>query len=265
MTELEKLIQTEIKNDNPDFFTLLELYSEHPSSKRNIVITCEQRFRHGEQQAKLVYECEKLIGEKKFSGKRAIIHAIPKKGIKIVKETKIEVPENYEYTVKYDDLPEDLKKLVIEKGSLYSEMDLIKKELNAVGPKNDDSSIKKRKEIRERIEEISNKIKAIHKLLVKYDSTKEYDLSELEEKIEGDPQWTDESLIEEYKINENSWEANKLLLKNLQSLVPKQLERAKTSAKEDTKKKNAEEAVKGLAVIELLKKYFEENPEAKGE
>lgn len=383
MSDINNEIKEYLKQDNPDYFTGLNLYASHPDARKNIVRTCELRAKHGTQQRKLIYELERCIGAKKYSGKRAIIKEMPNVPFNIIKNTEKEAPQNFEYSVKYEDLPEELQKLVVEKGEAYNKLDKLKKEIAATGTKNDDKSVKFRQEKNVEMQKLSERIKEIHEYLMNFESPelqekiKERDalvvvigkktdalnvlLNELgedniilitnkdikmnklletneklkdneddasksiieeneitisilleerneiidaldskkfkqyneleselkiiqedadviqkeisdfhnsfnstEKEIKNSPEeWNEETLNEEYKYQDMTWAEKKILYKNLQSSVAKQLERAANkNSKEKTRQQNALKAIKGGAMLDILKAYFDENPEA---
>lgn len=271
MENLNQTIQEYLAQEEPDFLEGVRLYAQHPKAKKNLVRNFELLHNKKIMHEKLVYELEVLIGAEKYSGKCAfLITNVGTVPVKISKETEAAAPKNFEYTVKFADLPEDLKKLAVEKGKLYSELATLKKSLAAIGKQNDDDSLDKRVSFSTKMQSVSNRIIAIHAVLVKYDVSKEIDLSALtvtadepkDDEAKTDSQWDEESIEKEFGISKMEWFQKKDLLKRLQSNVFKQLERAETSKKEATRLENKMEAEKSQAAIAVLQKFFDEFPEA---
>lgn len=275
MKSLNEKIVDFLAQEKPDFFEGLRLYANHPLSKHNLIRNFEQRYNAGIMHEKLIYELEKCIGVEKFSGKRAyLITSMGNVPVKIIKDAEIAAPKSFTYKVKFADLPEKLKKLAIEKGQIYVELDKMKKELALIGKANDDESINQRVSIRNKMQDNADKIKSIHAVLLKYDNSKEIDLSLLEidteindkenenKEIEHENNGDDPEIDNEYKLSEMNWYAKKDLLRRLQSNVAKQKERAESSKKEATRIENKREAEKGERVIAELLKFFDEFPEA---
>jgi len=383
MANLNKQIEDYLKQDKPNYFTGLKLYAQHPKARKNVIRTCELRSKHGSQQQKIIYELERCIGAEEYSGRKAIVKEMPQVPFNIMKETVKEAPEDYEYSVKYEDLPEDLQKLVIEKGEDYNEMAVLKKEITASGTKNDEKSVMLRQKKGAEMQVLSNRIKEIHDYLMEFESPqlqekiternalivvigektdavnlliealgsenlqilneKQLEMNKLldineklkdneddnsktiveeneitvailleehdairdaldsekfmqyndleselkklnedkdfvqkeidefhnsfnttEKEIQNPPEeWNEETLNAEYKYVDMSWAEKKILYKDLQSSVAKQLQRAKNEkSKEKTRQQNAFKAAKGGAMLDILKAYFDKNPEA---
>jgi len=383
MSNLDQQIKEYLKQDKPDYFVGLELYAKHTKARKNVIKTCELRSKHGSQQQKIIYELERCIGAKKYSGRKAVVKEMPQVPFNIIKETTKEAPEDYNYSVKYEDLPEDLKKLVIEKGEAYNKLNMLKKEVAATKTKNDEKSVAFRQQKYAEMQKLSERIKEIHGYLTEFESpelqekisernslvaligekidainvlieelgsdnltmldkkqiemdkfldineklkdnedensiaiveeneitvailSEEYNAikdsldsekfeqynelkSELnkinedkdsvqkeidefhnsfnatEKEVQNPPEeWNEETLNAEYKYLDMSWAEKKILYKDLQSSVAKQLQRAKNEkSKEKTRRQNALKAARGGAMLDILKAYFDKNPEA---
>ncbi|MEA1971979.1 MAG: hypothetical protein U9N34_01580 [Candidatus Cloacimonadota bacterium] len=264
MTNKNEIIFDFLKKEELPFHEALEIYSSHPKSKRNIVLASEQRYRHGSTHKKIVYELEKIAGVKKFSGRSTVLKESPKNApFRIIKDTEKVASKSFEYKIKFDDLPEDKQQLVIEKSDLYNKMDIYKKKLNVSGKKNDDDSIMKRQKLRAEMQQMSNRIKLIHKILRAFDKGEEIvDNQNKEDSISHTSTLlAQEALDKQYHYNEMSDSEKKLLLKKLQSDASKQRDRAISSIKEKTRNKNAQLAEMNERYIKFIQDFFTEQEE----
>jgi len=273
-SNLDKKIQDFLLQENPEYWEGVELYTAHPKSRQNIVVNLNQKWDKGFMHEKLITELENCIGIVAHSNKKALLkHRAAVIPYKMIDDAKAVAPVNYEYRIKLDKLPAELKALVIEKGQLYNALEKGKKELANVGQANDDQSVAKRMVILKTMKTQIDKIKSIHSLLVNYDNTRTFSAGELEilnakaaggttevEQFEDDLN-DDQKLEIEFKyLNMNYYQRKDLLVK-LRSSVPKQEQRAAETNKEDVKKKNTEKAMLGRKMIALLENYFKDTQE----
>ena len=229
---------------------------------------------------KLIYELEKLVKVEKLTFRSAVPQKPPVKlPVNLAINTQSEAPKNYEYKIPYEKLPEELKKLVVEKGQMYNTMDKSKKELAEIGEVNDDKSVARRKVILEVMHQCSDRVKKIHAILMNFEETLEFNQDEIEilkEKSVGGNQGNkvghdrmdlseEEVLDKEFEFKKMSYWQRKDLLKKLRSSVPRQEKRAEESKKEEVVKKNKEKASLGRKMIAVLEKYFEGTQEPKKE
>jgi hypothetical protein len=277
--EIEDKIKAFLAQESPEYFAGVELYEQHPEAKKNLIINFRQRYNKGSMHEKLVYELEKMIGAQVYSNRSTVLGGSPANiPYKLIKETKAEAPENYEYKVKYENLPEELKKKVIEKGQLYTYLEKLKLLLAEVGQANDEKSIESRKVIMDRMHDTVDRIKEIHTELMQFEevgtfqgfesiiSSKgvEIPIPKLDKPlpISEIPDLIDIELENEFSYLQMSYYQLKDLLIKLRSAVPKQEQRAKESKKPDVIKSNEQKAQLGRKMIALLVRYFEENKEA---
>jgi hypothetical protein len=284
--ELENKIRAFLAQDSPEYFEGVQLYANHPEAKKTLVLNFNQRFNKGSMHEKLVYELEKLVGAAVYSNRRTVLNHNPANiPYQLVSKTKVDAPENYEYKVKFEKLPDQLKKLVIEKGQLYIYLEKLKHEMSKIGTQNDETSIDGRQLIYEKMQTVSQKIKEIHAYLLEFEE-KGLVITEpvIDESVEDElvnerrllsgaevtrsllinemPELIDIELENEFAYLQMSYYQLKDLLIKLRSAVPKQEQRGKESKKPDVKKTNEEKARLGRLMIALLVKYFEENKEA---
>lgn len=270
LKKLEKKIKDYLSKENLPYWEGVELYSEHPSARRNIIINLNQIWNKEIMHTKLVYELECLVGIEIKSNRKSFLEEKPANvPYTLIDKTKVEAPVNYEYKVKFEKLPDDLKALVIEKGQLYNHLELKKKELAAIGQVNDDKSVAKRQIILKDMHRMSDKIKFIHALLVKFDESGKYEAGEIEQlkkqSVGGsnqEPERSDEEILEnEFKYLGMDYFKRKDLLTRLRSSVVKQEQRAEESDKKEIKEKNLQKAALGRKMIAILEQWFEENQE----
>lgn len=241
-----------LKQEELPFHEALRLYSQHPNARRNVVTTTERRFRHSTTHEKIVYELEKIASYDKFSGRKTVLKESPiNTHHRIIKETELKAPSNFEYKIKFEDLPKDKQALVIEKGKLYDAREIAKKEMGAVGTGNDDASVQKRQALRADIKSKSDRIVEIHQILVAYDNGEEKEQEPAKKVVIPDN--SPESILEkEFRYSKMNDAEKKLLLKKLQSDASKQRDRANTSKKETTREKNAKLAAQNEKLIEFI-------------
>ena len=277
---LEESIRAYLAQDEMEYFEGCQLYASHPSARRGVVINLEQRHEKPTMHEKLIYELEKLVKVEKLTFRSAVPQKPPVKlPVNLAINTQSEAPKNYEYKIPYEKLPEELKKLVVEKGQMYNTMDKSKKELAEIGEVNDDKSVARRKVILEVMHQCSDRVKKIHAILMNFEETLEFNQDEIEilkEKSVGGNQGNkvghdrmdlseEEVLDKEFEFKKMSYWQRKDLLKKLRSSVPRQEKRAEESKKEEVVKKNKEKASLGRKMIAVLEKYFEGTQEPKKE
>ena len=277
---LEESIRAYLAQDEMEYFEGCQLYASHPSARRGVVINLEQRHEKPTMHEKLIYELEKLVKVEKLTFRSAVPQKPPVKlPVNLAINTQSEAPKNYEYKIPYEKLPEELKKLVVEKGQMYNTMDKSKKELAEIGEVNDDKSVARRKVILEEMHQCSDRVKKIHAILMNFEETLEFNQDEIEilkEKSVGGNQGNkvghdrmdlseEEVLDKEFEFKKMSYWQRKDLLKKLRSSVPRQEKRAEESKKEEVVKKNKEKASLGRKMIAVLEKYFEGTQEPKKE
>ena len=277
---LEESIRAYLAQDEMEYFEGCQLYASHPSARRGVVINLEQRHEKPTMHEKLIYELEKLVKVEKLTFRSAVPQKPPVKlPVNLAINTQSEAPKNYEYKIPYEKLPEELKKLVVEKGQMYNTMDKSKKELAEIGEVNDDKSVARRKVILEVMHQCSDRVKKIHAILMNFEETLEFNQDEIEilkEKSVGGNQGNkvghdrmdlseEEVLDKEFEFKKVSYWQRKDLLKKLRSSVPRQEKRAEESKKEEVVKKNKEKASLGRKMIAVLEKYFEGTQEPKKE
>ncbi len=282
--ELEDKIKSYLEQTAPEYFEGVELYEKHTSAKRNVVINFHQRWRVGTMHEKLIYELEKMIGAKKITGRAAILKVKPVNvPFELFQETKEIAPDNFKYATKFNDLPEELQKLVVEKGQLYNSLDILKKDLALVGEVNDEKSLAKRKHLMKQMKITSDRIKQIHWLVKTFDNSGEIDADQYasltkeavptlevvktdeenqgnEDEVVEEP-ITEEMLEEEFKYKVLNYWQRKDMLTRLRSSVPRQEDRAKAKGKPELAEKNALKAKLGRKMMEVLEKYFETEKE----
>jgi len=274
--EIEDKIKAFLEQESMEYYQGVELYSQHPDAKKNLLINFNQRYNKGSMHEKLVYELEKMVGAAVYSN-RATVLGVSQANIpyKLIKETKAEAPENYEYKVKYENLPQELKEKVIEKGQLYTYLGELKKLLAEIGQANDEQSIEARKGIMDKMHVTVDRIKEIHGELMQFEEIgplKGFEAMITEPEVEpvetGSksineiPDLIDIELENEFSYLQMSYYQLKDLLIKLRSAVPKQEQRAKESKKPEVIKSNEQKAQLGRKMIALLVRYFEENKES---
>lgn len=301
---MDKTLIAEIKEylaqDQMEFFAGLELYTKSPKAKQNLVLSFNQNWNKGTIHKRLIYELEKMIEVKEYSGRSTVLEQRPANiPYKMIDDTKQVAPQNFEYKIPYDSLPEELKALVIEKGQLYNSLDIKKKSLASVGEVNDQKSISTRRRILKSMEETSDRIIKIHALLLEFNDTEEmkpevFDKLKDEEKekaqakldnfiahantfknkpvcgVKSDEKAETETseevdqdkdeLDELYNYKAMGYFERKEFLARLRSSVPKQEKKANESEKPEIAEKNRLKAESGRKMIALLEKYFEETP-----
>ncbi len=270
MSKINTKIEEFLAQETMSFWEGLDLYSQHREHKKNVAIALEQRHKYSTSHEKLVYELEKLVGVKKYTNRKTVLtesaNSLP---FAVIKETVKKAPENFEYKIKFKDLPEELKPLAIEKGELYNKQKQLKVAIGRSGQKNDNKTVAERQELRAELVTISERIVAIHNILKNYDENQEIDLSSLniEEGSEEDDiiavANTHEEVTAKYELNDLSWAEKKLLLKKTQSNVLKQTKRAETAKTEKSRLANAEKAKESQMLLDILDSFFKENPEDK--
>lgn len=267
--ELENKIRAFLEEDSPEYFKGVELYEQHPEAKKNLMINFRQRYNKGSMHEKLVYELEKMVGAAVYSNKRTVLEHNPANiPYKLIEKTKVEAPVNYEYKVKYENLPEDLKKKVIQKGQLYYQLENLKDQLAKIGQKNDEGSIDLRQPIMQQMHKTVDTIKEIHAELMQYDekgiviAKPEIETVKKDIPISENADYIDVELENEFAYMQMSYYQLKDLLVKLRSSVVKQEQRIQENINPKLKNKNIEKAKLGRKMIALLVKYFEENKEA---
>ncbi|MDF1546406.1 MAG: hypothetical protein P1P88_01200 [Bacteroidales bacterium] len=279
MEELNKNIKQYLKQKEPEYFEGVELYNQHKNARKNIIMTLNQHWNKGFMHTKLIYELEVLVGIEKHSNKTSVLKHRPLYApVNLIDQTKEEVPENYEYKVPYNDLPEELKSLVIEKGQLYNALEVSKKELAEIGSGNDVQSVSRRKIIMKDMHRMSDKIKNIHALLLKYEETKK--MEDIESEInalheasgsgaetndEDDEALESDNLESIFQYEKMDYWQKKDLLKRLRSSVPRQEQRAVETDKAEVKANNQKKAELGRKMIQILEAFFTDNNEPKDE
>ena len=293
--EINQEIKSYLEQDEMDYWEGVELYSEHPKKRNNVVLTLNQRWQKSTMHEKLVYELEKIVGNKPTNRKTILNQRPAVLPFKVIEETKDEAPQNYEYKIAYEKLPKELQAIVIEKGQLYNALEQKKKELADIGEQNDDKSVAKRGIILKDMRRMSDRIKKIHSLLMIFDENKGFVsnkklkpetankiaceakqfYNELEilktRPVGGTDEKPQEEETKELSLedeldkefqyqNMNYWKRKDLLVK-LRSSVNKQEKRAKSTNKEKIKEKNLLKVEMGKSMIYLLEKYFKENEE----
>jgi len=301
MTELEKAINAFLAKPEADldYNQAVELYTQHPKHRRNVAKNLEQRYQWGVMHAKVIYELEVLIGAKPTQ-RKAKLNSRPANVVKTATfavKVKREAPKDYEYAVKFQDLPEELKKLVIEKGQVYNHLDASKKKLALLGENNDVKTVAKRKNLMQTMQQDVDRIKAIHALVSKYrlpeptepindENAEQLDpnLEALRDQItalqnshantvtdapepDGDtPEGTEEpselekELDTKFKYIEMGYYQRKDLQKKLRTALIKQNKSAVEASKEKTRLDNAAKAKQTQAMLDILNAYFEETP-----
>jgi hypothetical protein len=267
MKEKNDKIRAYLNQESPEYWEGVELYTNHPDARKNIVISLNQQSNKGFMHEKLIYELENIAGIAVHSNRSSVMtHRAAVIPYKIVDEVKLAAPVNYEYKTKLEKLPQELKSLVIEKGQLYGVLEESKKELAKIGQENDEKSIDLRNGILRIMQDVVIKIKNIHLILIRYDETSEIVLEDLSTFYEKSDEVIDLSNASEEDILDNEFKFKKMdhyqkkdLLVRLRSSVVKQEQRAAESKKPDVVKKNSEKAELGRKMIAWLEKYFEEN------
>jgi len=293
--QITREIKSYLDQEELDYWEGVELYSEHPAKRNNVILTLNQRWQKSAMHSKLVYELEKMVGEKSTNRSTKLNQRPAVLPYKVIDETKEKAPANYEYKIAYEDLPEELKAVVIEKGQLYNALELSKKNLADIGEQNDDKSVSKRAVILKDMRRMADRIIKIHSLLMFFDekngfAKNEEMKQETANKLAGEAkQFFDEieglknTPVGGVKTNPDSqkeeelsvddklqaefghkdmtyWKLKDLQVK-LRSSVLKQVQRAETSKKKNIKEKNLQKAELGRTMLEWLENYFEETPE----
>ncbi len=268
MLDLHKKIKILIEQKEPLFYEALELYELHPKSKKRFAKICRKRFKKEASHKKIIYLLEGCIGTA-HSGKQTVLERLSKKK---EDQTVLEVPkkaiEKFKYATAIKDLPNELKAMVIEKGMLYNKSDKNKKQLAAIGTKNDVDSISKRKEIRDILKSSFDRIKEIHSILQNYEKTKTIDVS-LQDKeddyTDEEDDYTDEEdeLEKQFAYGKMTFDERKLLLRKCQSNLKKQTARITISKKAVTRERNQAKAIQTQAMIDFLNHYFKNNAKNK--
>ncbi len=295
MSDINNEIKSYLDQDELDYWEGVELYSEHPKKRNNVIMTLNQRWQKSAMHTKLVYELEKLVGND-ITNRQTVLKQRPAVlPFKVIEETKEEAPANYEYKIAYDDLPKELKAVVIEKGQLYNALEQHKKKLADIGEQNDDKSVSKRAVILKDMRRMSDRIKKIHSLLMIFDGKKGFaEDKELEpeaanklageskqffdeiESLKNTPvggvktihelsqnkeQTIEDELQAEFDYQEMTYWKLKDLQVKIRSSVIKQEQRAKASKKQNIVEKNLQKAELGRTMLEWLEKYFKETSE----
>jgi hypothetical protein len=257
MSELNQKIEKFLASEKMSFSEGLMLYVGHPEHKKGVAKAIEHNYRHKSAHEKLVYELERCIGAKNYTNRATVITesltVIPQK---MIAATEKVAPSNFDYALKAEDMSDYQKAMVIEKGQLYNQLQIKKKELASFGSDNSERAVEKRQEIRAQMVAITDRIKSIHGLL----QEKELLVPEAENSEEISPK-SMLSIPDElagFNLEKISDAEKKLLLKQTQSNVAKQLERAESSKKEETREENARAAERGQMLIDWLKRYFEQ-------
>lgn len=260
-------IREYLQGSSLDFYEGLELYSSNPGKRANLVMSFNKQYNKQSVHERLIYELEKMAEMPSHSNRTATLNHSPANvPYKLVEKTKLEAPEDYEYKVKYEDLPEDLKKLVIIKGQLYDRLQIAKKEMAAVGQKNDQESIDARKEKLDEMHGIVGAIKDIHATLLEFEKGG-FDSAQPPGRClsgaEGSELEESDELENEFHYKNMGYYERKDLLKRLHSAVIKQEQRASESNKANIVEKNKQAAELGRRMIAELQNYFKENTEPK--
>lgn len=274
MKEIDEKIEAYLNQDNPGYWEGVELYSDHPSARRNIVINLNQAWNKQFMHEKLISELETVVGIEKHSGKLAVLEHRPGNiPVKIIDKAKEAAPPDYEYKVKFEKLPDELKTLVVEKGQLYTALTIKKKDLAEIGEVNDDQSIAKRKVILKDMHKMVDRIKGIHQILIGFDKDRNFDKDYFQGfmrqvvggstmEIGQEKELSDEQLLDaEFGFVKMDYYQRKDLLVRLRSAVIKQEQRAQETNKPNIVEKNKQKAELGRKMIALLEQYFEETQE----
>jgi len=267
MNDINEKIKAYLAQDEMEFFQGLELYENHPDAKKNLTINFRQNYNKGIMHNRLINELERITSAD-YTNRNAIFrHGPANIPFETIKKTKEQAPADFDYKIKFEDLPEELKEKVILKGQLYSELEKSKKELAALGDSNDEETVGKRQDIYKSMREMSDHIIAIHHILKSFENGSSDDNPETKELTETHSEGNKETyensfphLETEFNYLEMGYYKRKDLLIKLRSSVPKQEQRA-NSSKPDIKKKNLEKAALGREMIAVLEKYFEETKE----
>lgn len=296
--QITREIKSYLDQEELDYWEGVELYSEHPAKRNNVILTLNQRWQKSAMHSKLVYELEKMVGEKSTNRSTKLNQRPAVLPYKVIDETKEKAPANYEYKIAYEDLPEELKAVVIEKGQLYNALELSKKNLADIGEQNDDKSVSKRAVILKDMRRMADRIIKIHSLLMFFDEKNGFakneemkqetanklagEAKQFFDEIEGlkmkavggvktkhvlshdeenKEQTIEDELQSEFGYKDMTYWKLKDLQVKLRSSVLKQEQRAKTSKKKNIKEKNLQKAELGRTMLEWLEKYFEETPE----
>ncbi len=298
MSDLKQQIKDWVKQEEPDYWQGVELYSQHPQAKKNLIINLNQRWNKEIMHFKLLSEMERLAGVKKYTQRKAKLNERPQNvPVKIVTKTEEEAPQNFEYKIKYNDLPEELKKMVIEKGQLYNALQVNKKKLANIGEANDDKSVAKRTVILRDMQRQADRIKKIHSLLLKFEENNAFApneqlppekvneivnnakafFEEVEhlnknkvgkvmridfEEPESEDEMSEEDLLDKhFKYKEMDYWQRKALLHKTRSAHSKQKRRAKEADSEKVRENNLQKAELTAKMIALLEDYFKNTPE----
>jgi len=275
MEKLNKKISDYLAQETPEYFEGVTLYNQHPGAKNNLMNTFKVNFNKAVAQEKIINELEKLTGVAKYTNRRAVLNqSIADIPHQLFTRKQNHAPANYDYKVKFKNLPRDLQVKVIEKGQLYTKLEMQKKDLADIGTSNDEQSINKRGALVEEMQETSNRIKEIHREVLQYEEKGVIVLENEADTSTGSvagaepttidqfPDLIDVELENEFAYMQMSYYQLKDLLVKLRSSVAKQEQRASESTKPEVKQKNTEKAALGRKMIALLVKYFEENKEA---
>jgi hypothetical protein len=131
---------------------------------------------HARGQEKLTYELSKLVPREvlipvKTETKNPSLNTHDTIEVDNEGNSLTPIVENYEYKIKYENLPADMQALVIEKGQLYDKSGQLKKKMiNEIPQNNETANIAARKLVRFELESLYNRILLIHQTLYNFEN-----------------------------------------------------------------------------------------------
>jgi len=237
-------------NKELDYWEGLELYKAHPDAKPKNINNFEKSSQMRIMAQKLIYELERLVGAN-YSNRFAVFNN-PKQALYNL-DAKQPQLENYSYKIAYDDLPESFQALVVEKGKLYTSLEVLKKELVRIGTKNDAESQANRKSKIKQMHEASDRIKEIHAILVRFESP-QMEEAEDEESEEASEETSEQKT--EFEFTPENKYALKAELSQLRSNVIRQEKRAQDVKNEQKRIENEAKAKAGRERIAAIEEYL---------
>jgi hypothetical protein len=266
--DAEKQIKEFLSRPNNllDFWQALELYSAHERSKKNVILSLNQRPKARVSAEKIIYELESLVNAKQ-SNRFAVfvpdnvLNNISSAKRKLAENISPEVLESYEYAVDYKQLPAEMQKLVQEKAELYKKLDKSKKELAQLGTSNENTVILKRQKLMKSMQELVARIKSIHATLRAYEDSQTKPVAPIVDEFEEEkiPLLFDKELNDKFNYLKMDYFARKDLLSRLLARRLKYIKRFDEVT--GTELENLQKVMDlNNRMIEMLQDFFKKNP-----
>jgi len=243
-----------LKKDVLDFNEGVRLLQSHPNHKKPVVHNMKLRPHWEVMQTRLIFELETLAGLPTTNRRATFTEAEHPYAASVNEElTAVELK------IPFDKLTEKERKLITEKSQLYNHRDRMKKELAAIGTKNDEKSITRRAECMDEITRDTVRIKAIYAVLSKYIPDAKGKLPEVTPAIEME---YNKELDDEFHYMDMSDDERSKLLASIEAIYPGVKERAENSERKKQKAINQAYAARIGSMIRLLKYAYSETTES---